>query len=216
MGWIPSGRFFCIVGRIEKDKRIDVLLHALARLERDDIQLAIAGRGSAFEHFQALARSLNLDGRVRFTGFIPKEDLHVLLNSVDIFTMPSDAELLSLASLEAMACGRPVLLANAVALPELVAPGVNGYLFKPGDAEDAAHYMQLLADQPERWKEMGKASMEKAQVHGLENTVQRYEELYKKSLEKTAVVTGPVSLEADGVKRSLSSQESAAGRRGKR
>jgi len=95
--------------------------------------------------------------------------------------MPSDAELLSIASLEAMACGRPMLLADAVALPELVTPGVNGYLFKRGDADDAAHYMELLADQPERWKEMGKASHDRAQIHSLENTVQRYEELYKKN-----------------------------------
>jgi glycosyltransferase involved in cell wall biosynthesis len=214
-GLDPKRTVFLYVGRIEKDKRIDVLLHALAHLKRDDIQLVIAGRGSASEHFQALARSLDLDGRVRFTGFIPKEDLHVLLNSVDIFTMPSDAELLSLASLEAMACGRPMLLADAVALPELVTPGVNGYLFKPGDAEDAAHYMRLLADQPERWKEMGKASLEKVQVHSLENTIQRYEDIYKKSLEEIPVITSPVGLEIDGVKTSITSRESVFSRRAK-
>ena len=206
---------FLYVGRIEKDKRIDVLLHALALLKRDDIQLVVAGRGSAFDYYQALAESLNLDGRVRFTGFIPKEDLHILLNSVDVFTMPSDAELLSLASLEAMACGRPMLLANAVALPELVTPGVNGYLFKPNDAEDAAHYMQLLANQPDRWKEMGKASVEKAQVHSLENTVQRYEEIYKKSLAEIPVIISSASVEIDGVKPSYTSQESVLTRRGK-
>jgi 1,2-diacylglycerol 3-alpha-glucosyltransferase len=215
-GLDPKKTIFLYVGRIEKDKRIDVLLHALACLKRDDIQLAIAGRGSASEYYQTLAGSLNLDGRIRFTGFVPKEDLHVLLNSVDVFTMPSDAELLSLASLEAMACGRPVLLANAVALPELVSPGVNGYLFKPNDAEDAAHYMGLLADQPERWKEMGKASMEKAKVHSLENTVQRYEDIYKKSLEQTLVVIGAPGLEIDGLKAPVSSKESAVGHRGKR
>jgi glycosyltransferase involved in cell wall biosynthesis len=219
-GLDPKRTLFLYVGRIEKDKRIDVLLHALARLKRDDIQLVIAGRGSASEYFQALARTLHLSGRVRFTGFIPREDLHVLLNSVDIFSMPSDAELLSLASLEAMACGRPMLLANAVALPELVAPGVNGYLFKPNDADDAAHYMQILADQPERWEDMGRASLEKAKVHSLENTVQRYEEIYKKTLEEIPVipspVAGPVGLEIDGGEHSLSSQESALLRRGKR
>ena len=155
------------MGRVDKDKRVDVLLRAMARLERDDIQLGVAGHGGASEYYEALARTLNLGQRVRFTGFIPNEDLHVLLNSVDIFTMPSDAELLSIASLEAMACGRPMLLADAVALPELVTPGVNGYLFKKGDPEDAAHYMELLADQRERWKEMGKASFERAQVHSL-------------------------------------------------
>ena len=120
---------------------------------------------------------------MRFTGFIPNEELHVLLNSVDIFTMPSEAELLSIASLEAMACGRPMLLADAVALPELVTPDVNGYLFKPGDPADAARCMALLADHPERWAEMGKASVERAQEHSLERTIERYETLYQQAVE---------------------------------
>jgi glycosyltransferase involved in cell wall biosynthesis len=49
---------------------------------------------------------------------------------------------LSIASLEAMACGRPLLLANAIALPELVAVGVNGYLFEPGNPSDAARSLR--------------------------------------------------------------------------
>jgi 1,2-diacylglycerol 3-alpha-glucosyltransferase len=214
-GLDPKRTIFLFVGRVDKDKRVDVLLHAVARLERDDIQLVIAGHGGASEYYEALARSLNLGRRVHFTGFIPNEDLHVLLNSVDVFTMPSDAELLSIASLEAMACGRPMLLADAVALPELVTPGVNGYLFKRGDAQDAAHYMELLADQPERWKEMGKASFDKARVHSLENTVLRYEEVYKKALEKTPVVTSLEGFETDRMEASSSSQESALIRRSK-
>ena len=215
-GMDPKRKIFLFVGRVEKDKRIEVLLHAVARLQRDDIQLVIAGHGGASEYFEALSRSLNLGQRVRFTGFIPNEDLHVLLNSVDVFTMPSDAELLSIASLEAMACGRPMLLADAVALPELVTPGVNGYLFKPGSAEDAAHYMEMLADQHERWKEMGHASHERAQVHSLENTVQRYEELYKKPLEKAPAVTRAGEFETDRAEASVTSQEAALIRRSKR
>ncbi len=170
---------FLFVGRVDREKRVDVLLRAMSLLQRDDIQLAVAGRGAATGDYEALARKLNLGDRVRFTGYIPNEDLHTLLNSVEVFTMPSEAELLSIASLEAMACGRPMLLADAVALPELVTHGVNGYLFKPGEPEDAAHYMQLLADQPERWAEMGAASAERALEHGLEKTMTKYEALYE-------------------------------------
>lgn len=184
-GLDPERTIFLFVGRVDREKRLDVLLHAFQYLKRDDIQLAIAGSGAALNELQALAKKLNLGARVRFTGFI-HENLHVLLNSADIFTMPSEAELLSIASLEAMACGRPVLLADAVALPELVTQGVNGYLFKPGDPQDAAHFMELLADEPERWEQMGRASVEKAQYHSLENTIKRYEGLYKDMLDKTS------------------------------
>lgn len=181
-GLDPNRKLFLFVGRLEQEKRVDVLLRAMQKLNRDDVQLVIGGHGTAQNELQTLAKSLGLGERVRFTGFVPHEDLPALLNSVDVFVMPSEAELLSIASLEAMACGRPLLLANAVALPELVTHGVNGYLFKPGDAQDAARCMGLLADHPEQWAAMGKASLEKAQVHSLENTIQRYEALYKDTL----------------------------------
>ena len=185
----PTKIIFLFVGRVDKEKRVDVLLQAMSQLKRDDIQLVIAGRGAALNEFQALARNLNLGERVRFTGFIPNEDLHVLLNSVDVFTMPSEAELLSIASLEAMACARPVLLADAVALPDLVIQGQNGYLFKPGDIQDAACFIEMLASQRNRWEEMGKVSLEKAQYHSLENTILRYEKLYQRVLANEPLTT---------------------------
>ena len=177
-GLDPDRKIFLFVGRIDSEKRLDVLLHALRLLARDDLQFAIAGNGAARQSLQALANDLGLGERVRFTGFVPSEDLPGLLNSVDIFTMPSEAELLSIATLEAMSTGRPVLLADAVALPELASNGVNGYLFRPGDAADAAHRMALLADHPEKWATMGLRSQEKANLHSLEYTIKQYENLY--------------------------------------
>ena len=210
-GLDPNRKIFLFVGRVDAEKRVDVLLRAMKRLDRDDIQLAVAGQGAAANDFQALARSLNLGRRVRFTGFIPNEELHVLLNSVDVFTMPSEAELLSIASLEAMACGRPMLLANAVALPELVSQGVNGYLFRPGDPADAARYMTVLADHPERWAEMGRVSFERAQEHGLEKTISRYEELYN-DLRSAAPAPGQRVGDLQGKARLTTEEREAAGK----
>jgi 1,2-diacylglycerol 3-alpha-glucosyltransferase len=177
-GLSPDATVFVFVGRVDAEKRLDVLLRALHHLDRDDIQLAVAGKGAARDDLDALARELNLGERVHFLGYVPDEDLPKLLNCSDIFVMPSEAELLSIATLEAMASGRPVLAARARALPELVNEGSNGYLFQPGDARDAARYMGLLADQRQRWAEMGAASLKKVQWHGLGNTVQSYETLY--------------------------------------
>ncbi len=178
-GLDPKKKVFLFVGRVDGEKRIDVLLRAIKRMKRDDIQLGVAGEGGALRDLRGQAKRLSLGERVKFTGFIPNEDLPALLNSIDVFTMPSDAELLSIASLEAMACARPVLLADAIALPELVTQGENGYLFKPNDPADAARCIELLADHPERWPEMGHASFLRAQDHSLEKTTARYEELYQ-------------------------------------
>jgi 1,2-diacylglycerol 3-alpha-glucosyltransferase len=185
-GLDPDKILFLFVGRVDGEKRLDVLIRALSYLQNDHLQLGIVGKGAAMDKLKALAVQLGVGNQVRFTGFVPDEDLPSLLNSADIFAMPSEAELLSIASLEAMSCGRPVLAAHARALPELVNEGVNGYLFQPGNAHDAARYMALLAEHSARWPSMGTASLEKARLHSLDRTLQRYEKVYDTVSEKAA------------------------------
>jgi len=172
------------VGRVDDEKRVDVLIRAIKALKRNDFQLAVTGKGAALPGLKSLAQDLKVEDLVRFTGFVPDTDLPALLNSVDVFAMPSEAELLSIASLEAMATARPILAANSKALPELVTNDVNGYLFKPGSVSDAMRCMALLGDHPERWAAMGSASLEKVQPHSLENMLTSYEQLYQQLLDK--------------------------------
>ncbi len=179
-GLDPNCVVFLFVGRVDQEKRLDVLLQALTMLEHDGVQVAIAGRGRYSAVLKRLARELNLGNRAVFTGYVPPEDLPGLLNSVDIFVMPSEAELQSIATLEAMASAKPVLAANARALPELVEPGTNGYLFKPGDAADAARCMARLVDERGLWSAMGAASLARVAAHSLSTTVLRYAELYER------------------------------------
>jgi glycosyltransferase involved in cell wall biosynthesis len=183
-GLDPHRTTFLFVGRVDGEKRVDVLIRAIKALGRNDIQLAVTGKGAALPGLKALAQDLKVDDLVRFTGFVPDTDLPALLNSIDVFAMPSEAELLSIASLEAMATGRPILAANSKALPELVTDDVNGYLFKPGSVADAMRCMALLVDHPDRWSTLGAASLEKVQPHSLENMLTSYEQLYRQLLEK--------------------------------
>jgi 1,2-diacylglycerol 3-alpha-glucosyltransferase len=177
-GLDPDKITFLYIGRVDGEKRLEVLIQALHQLMRQDIHLVIAGKGADCHRLVDLASQLGIEQQVQFLGFVPEADKVDLLNSADVFAMPSEAELLSIATLEAMACGRPVLAARSKALPELVDEGINGYLFKPGDVGDAARKMALLANHPERWERMGAASLEKARRHGLEATVQKYEKIY--------------------------------------
>jgi 1,2-diacylglycerol 3-alpha-glucosyltransferase len=190
-GLDPERTTFLFVGRVDAEKRLDVLLQALRRLDRVDVQLAVAGRGAAVDNLKSLASRLGVREQVRFLGFVPDIDLPALLNSVDIFAMPSEAELLSIATLEAMACGRPVLAARARALPELVTDGENGYLFEAGNPASAAHAMDRLANSPECWPAMGAASLRKAQSHSLDNSIRRYEDFYQMVLSRVPVQSPP-------------------------
>jgi 1,2-diacylglycerol 3-alpha-glucosyltransferase len=180
----PTKNIFFFVGRVDREKHLDVGIKAVHYLKRDDIQLVIAGNGAEKSNLLTLVKELELENQVVFTGFIPNDDLPSVLNSIDVFIMPSEAELLSIASLQAMACARPILAANAVALPELVLNNENGFLFSPGNVEDAAKCIDLLAEHPERWQAMGTASLELVQAHSIENTINLYQQLYQSILDQ--------------------------------
>jgi glycosyltransferase involved in cell wall biosynthesis len=77
-----------------------------------------------------------------------------------------------------MASGLPILAANAKALPELVEPGVNGYLFAPHDVDDVVRQLMALLHHREQWTTMGLASRAKAKTHTHWRTVERYAEWY--------------------------------------
>jgi glycosyltransferase involved in cell wall biosynthesis len=177
-GLHPSQVLLLFVGRVDHEKLLDVPIRALARAECAGIQLAIAGHGADLSHIQHLAKSKAVSDRVHCLGYVSDADRGDLLNSADIFIMPSDAELLSIATLEAMACGRPILAARAQALPELVTDGENGRLFRPGDVGDAAAAMADLAGRPEAWPAMGALSRQHAEAHAWPAVLSRFERLY--------------------------------------
>jgi len=181
------------VGRLDGEKRLDVLLEAISLLPRDDIQLAIGGNGLYEQILRRQMQSLGLERRVKFIGFVQPEELPNLYNSTDIFVMPSPEELQSLATLEAMACGKPILAANARALPELIQTGVNGYLFKPNDPDDAAQGIKCLVEAKDKWKEMGKAGFERAQLHSVQSSIKHYEEHYRMIAEGIRIKSGRVT-----------------------
>ncbi|WP_279579901.1 glycosyltransferase [Fodinicola feengrottensis] len=111
------------VGRLDEEKRVPDLLRALARMERPDVRLEVVGDGGCRSEWEALSDRLGLASRVTFHGFVSDDELTAAYARCDVFCMPSTAELQSLVTMEAMAAGKPVVAANAMALPHLVRPG---------------------------------------------------------------------------------------------
>lgn len=180
---LDPDRIICLyVGRLDDEKRIDLLLRAVAKLKQQGscaIQLAIAGQGAAGGELRKLAQTLDLGEQVRFLGYIPSAELPQLYQAGSFFAMPSPEELQSLATLEAMASGLPILAANARALPELVTQGENGCLFAPNQVEAVAAGMAELVARRSDWPRMGQASRARAETHSLDNTIRRYEAIYR-------------------------------------
>jgi glycosyltransferase involved in cell wall biosynthesis len=176
------------VGRVDREKGLDYLVEAAALLPDIAFQIAIAGKGMYRDSLMETVHELQIEDRVTFPGYIDSDDLPLLLNSVDAFVMPSYAELQSIATLEAMSCAKPILAANARALPELVEHGVNGYLFNPQNAESLADNIRNFLNHPERWAAMGQASLLRARPHQLGHTIKRYVEWYESVLGRSMLV----------------------------
>ena len=94
--------------------------------------------------------------------------------------MPGIAELQSLVTLEAMASGTPVVAADAMALPHLVRPGRNGWLYTPGDVPElTTRLVALLSDAALR-RRMGAASLDIVAEHTIVATLDTFEGLYRR------------------------------------
>ena len=164
------------VGRLDREKNVDELLRALASTV--DVRAEIVGDGVCRAELESLALDLGIAQRVRFHGYLPDDDLVGVLRRGDVFCMPGTAELQSIATMEAMAAGLPVIAADAMASPHLVHHGVNGYLYPPGDPAALAGALDELASDPTTRLAMGAASRRLVAHHDLTNTLDDFEDLY--------------------------------------
>ncbi|MCR2808436.1 MULTISPECIES: glycosyltransferase [unclassified Microbacterium] len=169
------------VGRLTTEKHIDVLLRAAAQLDAGlDVHVDLVGEGDQRKNLEQLAHSLGLDARVRFHGHAPEEELRALYSHASVFAIASIAELQSIATMEAMASGLPIVAANAVALPHLVHDGVNGYLFEPGNVQEmSARLADVLTAAPEERLRMQRASLDGVVIHDINRTLDTFEALYR-------------------------------------
>lgn len=169
------------VGRLDEEKCIHELLQATALLDASlDARVDIVGNGEDLHRLERLARELKIADRVTFHGKISDEKLRDILSAGAVFAMPSRAELQCIAAMEAMSSALPVVAANAMALPHLVHPGENGYLYEPGDIPAfAAHLNAVLTAAPAEYTEMKKASQRIVAKHDLQATVDVFEALYR-------------------------------------
>lgn len=151
------------VGRLVREKAQDVLLEALARLVRRgvDARLTLVGDGARAEKFRRLATHLGLDQPVTFTGALSQPKTMEVLRSADIFVLPSFAEGIPVALMEAMAMEIPCVSTSVTGIPELITSGVDGVLVPPGDVDALASALEELIGDPAARERLGQAGRRK-------------------------------------------------------
>ncbi|WP_461635146.1 glycosyltransferase [Glutamicibacter soli] len=168
-------------GRLAVEKNINELIEALPLMHSvPNAILEIVGGGEQRKNLERIAAEQKVSDRVRFLGHVSDEELRKAYLRCDVFCQPGTAELQSLVTLEALSASKPVVLANAMALPHLVDEGVNGYMFTPGDRQDLAEKLEkvLQLDEAGRAK-LGKAGHRKVMNHAQEKTMNAFEALYR-------------------------------------
>lgn len=167
------------VNRLSEEKRIDVLLDAIPLLQ-SNAHIALVSTGPAEADLRAQVERLGIGDRVSFLGFVANADLVELRRSADLFVIPSEADLQSLATMEAMACGLPVIAAKAYALPELAHHGENGFVFEPGNSAELARYMDQVLGDDELRNRMRAESLRIISAHDRVKVLDEWEELYRR------------------------------------
>ena len=166
--------------RLDPVKDLPTLLRGFARAAavRPELKLLLAGAGPEEQRLRALAAALGADGRVFFLGWV--EDMEGFYASIDINVLSSLSETFPYALTDGARYGLPAVATRVGGIPALVEPGVNGFLFDPGDADGLSRALLSLAGSESLRRELGTALRRKAaEQFSLTAMVRRQREIYR-------------------------------------
>lgn len=156
------------VGNLTPKKDHETMLRAFRSFSKDRprARLVIVGAGPRESHLRKYAREQGVSERVLFTGV--REDVPVLLTGFDLFAMSSQHEGLSIALIEALAAGLPVVATRVGGIPELVVDEVHGLLVSAGDDAGMSRALTQLADDPALYAAFSDAGASRAAEFGIQ------------------------------------------------
>jgi glycosyltransferase involved in cell wall biosynthesis len=166
-------------------RRVDLLINSLKKLNDKSVHLIIVGDGREANNYRELVDNLGLTSLVHFLKKVPHNELPPVYAAADIFILPSVIqEAFPLVVLEAMACGKPVIVSNLPGVRSMIDDGENGYLVQPGNLQDLVNKIKLLLASPDKRREFGACGRSKVnKQYTWEVIVPQLEKLYVKALE---------------------------------
>lgn len=169
------------VGELIARKNHQAIIHALSRVNKENLFCYIAGNGPLMENLQNLMASLNLQKRVILLG--QRQDIGELLACTDIFVHTAKREGLSVALMEAMASGLPVVCSKIRGNTDLIDDGQGGYLCDVNDANAYAQALTRLAEDMELRRKMGEYNQKKIQNFSLDVVDKKMRSFYQEVIQ---------------------------------
>lgn len=160
----PESPLLLTVSRLASEKNVSFLTEVLERVP--EATLAIVGGGPQREE---LVRRFSRY-KAHFVGYLRGEELAAAYASADAFVYASETETMGNVILEAMACGLPVIAANAGGVTSLVEHGLDGFLFTPRNATEASRYVREIIESVKRQERMSEAALKSVQSRTWKNS----------------------------------------------
>jgi len=175
------------VGRLEEVKSQETLILGLKCLLnnrpdlKDKIKVVIVGDGSMKNHLTDLVHKNGLENNVSMPG--SSDEIHVVMNSFDVFALTSKAEGMSNTILEAMSCGCPVIATNVGSNGVLISHGEDGYIIDVGDSNALAKYIEHYYENKKLLEKHSVMARNKIiDKYSIEIMVANYQQLYKRAI----------------------------------
>lgn len=170
------------VGRLDPIKSYHIMIHALQAAHEPSIKLCLVGDGPERANLEALAKQLGIATSVIFVG--QRSDAYRFYPLFDCFALSSQTEGLSLALLEALAFGLPVITTHAHKHHEIITHTINGLLVPVNNITAYANAINTIAHNHELRNSMRKTNLKKVNAFALSNAVYCYQDLYVQMLKK--------------------------------
>lgn len=177
LGIRETGFVVLSVGEVNKNKNHSTAIKAIAKLADPDVYYVVCGQGPLVEEHKKLAESLGIGDRVIFAGY--RTDVSKFYDMADAFVFPSFREGLSVAMMEAMSCGLPIVCSNIRGNVDLVENGVGGYLCSPADVTAFSDVLSEFKNNKELCRNMGGENREQIKNYDLSVILDHMARIYQ-------------------------------------
>ena len=180
LGAAANERILLYVGRIAQEKNLGTLFEAVALAFRDDprLRLWLVGDGPFREEARAMVRALGIGDRVKFVGFVSREEVDPYYAAADLFVFTSVTETQGLVVQEAMAFGLPAIVATGGGAGASVEQGVNGFVVK-NEAEEVARHIRLVLDDERLYAQLSESARDSVRGYTTADMGAKVLELYR-------------------------------------
>ncbi len=176
LGYDESDFLILCTGELNKNKNQQELIKAIAKINKPNIKVMLAGNGSNLDNLKSLSAELKVEDRVNFVGY--RTDLEKFVKISDLVVSMSIREGLGLNLIEAMLCAKPIVAADNRGHRDLIVNGSGGYLVGIHDADTLAKRINELYENPILREKMGSFNAERAKSFLSEISISEMKEIY--------------------------------------